>query len=222
MVIISEEIGQIITRLNEKGVSNQIISYAFQIKIDTIRKYFKKLNEKIQLPKKIRIQKHVLRAKDQRNIHSFLEEYPKASLSDILGGLELKCCKETLRKFMNQKNIILRKVKSEIVLTPEHKEKRLKFAKNMLKWSNEDLEKILFTDEFTVQAQKIGGRNVYWALIDKPPIISPKVSYSKKKMFWASISKKNMGPIVAIDGYLNSEKYIELLQNHLFPFFESE
>ena len=36
-------------------------------------------------------------------------------------------------------------------------------------------------------------------------------------MFWGCVSKKGKGPLVVVNGYMDSEKYMELLQNYLIP-----
>ena len=41
-------------------------------------------------------------------------------------------------------------------------------------------------------------------------------------MFWGCMSKRATGSLVALEGYLNSEKYMNLLQSHLVPEFEAQ
>lgn len=40
-------------------------------------------------------------------------------------------------------------------------------------------------------------------------------------MYWGCISRHGRGPLLAIDGTMNSEKYIEVLKNELIPEIEN-
>lgn len=39
-------------------------------------------------------------------------------------------------------------------------------------------------------------------------------------MFWSCISKYGVGPLVPIEGTVNSDKYIDLLKEHLLPYLD--
>ena len=52
---------------------------------------------------------------------------------------------------------------------------------------------------------------------DKPHLVRQQTQKIVTAMFWGYISYNGIGPLVAVDGTMNSSKYIEIIQNHLLP-----
>ena len=92
----------------------------------------------------------------------------------------------------------------------------LSLAKKYKKWYEKYWENILFLDEthFIIQGQR--SRYVKKSHSEKP---SPKhidqsVKYPKK-MFWGCFSINGPGPLVPVDGMMNSYKAIEVVRRQV-------
>lgn len=73
----------------------------------------------------------------------------------------------------------------------------------MLNYGTEKLRRIIFSDEFRVSLDKIGGKESYISREYKPHLNLKKTGYAKKRMFWCCFSMEAMGPIITIDGILS-------------------
>ena len=55
-----------------------------------------------------------------------------------------------------------------------------------------------------------------------PKYIRQSLKHPVNLMFWGSFSHNNVGPLIRIDGYMNSSKYIEVLEDKVKIIFHKE
>ena len=118
-------------------------------------------------------------------------------------------CMEIIKK-RGFKNLLPRKVP---FLTPAMKEKRLQWClKNRSReWSN-----VIFTDESSFQ----NFRNTI-KLWGKKRYLKMKSKTRKQIMVWGGISLRGTTPLKHVFGSINSDKYIEILNECLIPTCET-
>lgn len=109
--------------------------------------------------------------------------------------------------------------KKKQLLTVAMKKKRLQWAKTYNKFSVEQWKNVLFSDEthFLVQGHKV---NFVRRSVNEPETsahILQQPKYPPKKMFWGCMSYNGPGPLVPVEGMMNSDKYIHLLQSRVVP-----
>jgi len=105
------------------------------------------------------------------------------------------------------------------LLTLQMRRKRVAWAKRYRHWTKDDWSKVLFSDEsqFTVQGQR--SQFVRRSLGEpiRPCHIDQGVKHPPAKMFWGCFSKYGPGPLLAIDGMMNSDVYISVLRRKVIP-----
>ena len=94
------------------------------------------------------------------------------------------------------------------------KKKRLDWAKKYRNWIATDWRKVLFSNEnhFLVQ----GKRSQHVRRSIGEPIrechMNQSVKHPLKKMFWGSFSCYGVGSLLPIEGMMNAEKYIKVVE----------
>ena len=101
------------------------------------------------------------------------------------------------------------------LLTREMKVKRLDWARKHKKLTVEDWRRVLFSDEshFYVQGQR--SQHVRRSPEEKVSEhhIDQAVKHPEKKMLWGSFSYSGVGSLRPIDGMMNSEKYVRVVES---------
>jgi hypothetical protein len=109
-----------------------------------------------------------------------------------------------------------------IFLKDVNRQSRLAFAQSMLQKSDQYLLSILWSDETMVKAYPNGETVFYRELQDRSDIVTPIVQQGGAgQMLWGCLSIGAYGPPVVIDGFINGNKYLNLLQTHVRPELEA-
>jgi len=111
------------------------------------------------------------------------------------------------------------------LLTESHVKARLKWCREYLKWAHPDWRYVVFTDESKFQMHTADGGHRVWRRADEKyhkDCITPTMKFGGGKvMFWGCFSWSGMGPLVRVDGNLDSKGYVELLEEHYIPWAEN-
>lgn len=111
-------------------------------------------------------------------------------------------------------------------LQPYDQEERIRFCERMLDVMNNDellLRKILFTDEssFLKHGQAHNQNHRYWSLENQHRYNVTRTQYPESVNVWAGIiDNRIIGPFF-INGTLNGQKYVNLLQENILPALEN-
>jgi hypothetical protein len=141
-----------------------------------------------------------------------------ARLDDIMEACELTCHKSSLGKYLNANGLPRTKAKRNILLKEVNKAKRVAFCTKMLQRSDDELKRILWTDETMVKAYPNGEAVFYRARRDLPDIVTATVQQGGAgQMLWGCMSFYAYGPLEAVDGYINGERYLKLLKEVVKP-----
>jgi transposase len=90
-----------------------------------------------------------LKKKDIKRIISKLKR-SASTRKDIIKDLKLDCCTNTLSKEIKKEGFRYYKIANKPKFNQSHQEARKHFCKEMLKWSQNKLNKIIFTDEVSL------------------------------------------------------------------------
>lgn len=94
-------------------------------------------------------------------------------------------------------------------------------AKDISFWKN-----ICFSDEssfcinMSTVAKKIRRKSFENPLKDQ--YLQKTVKHPLNLMVWGCFRNRKLGPLVIVNGYMNSANYTEILNNHLIPFIDEE
>ena len=102
-----------------------------------------------------------------------------------------------------------------------HKKARLEFARSHKDWRAEQWSQVIFSDESRFLLHRIDGR-VYVRRMAGEEFMEDCVQPTVKHggggiMVWGCINAKGVGFLTKVDGRLNEEGYINILENALIP-----
>lgn len=102
---------------------------------------------------------------------------------------------------------------------------RLKWSRERRLWTTNDWKKVIWSDESRFTLFQNDGKIHVWRLPKEKydvNCLAPTVKHGGGGiMMWGCFSWYGLGPLVRIDGRINSERYIEeILGYHLIPFLE--
>lgn len=135
-------------------------------------------------------------------------------------GRQVGVNKNTVRKVWSDIGIYHRIAAKKPFLTEAHKEERLGFA---LEHINTDWSRIIFSDEKTFQSDRHQKTHLYRpnnCRYDEIYLQANRRSGRISAGIWGWISESGPGEMCMIDGRLNSEKYVNILEEVLLPSLE--
>ena len=217
----------IISRLRERNVSWDTIGYALDSGADACRMALKKQRDIDDLGKKPVIKKAKFEAKVTLKLKELARDNPKLSCRDLEGELvkifpgKATPKKTTINKILNETGFKMMKILKKTIIYPRNKLKRIDFCREMADYGPAFWNNVIWSDETTVYQCPKGKEmilRVHSTQLEHLEAINPQIhSGGFSVMFWGCFSKLGLGPLVAIEGSMNSEKYIELLQDHVIP-----
>ena len=112
------------------------------------------------------------------------------------------------------------------LLSNKNVKDRLNWVKSKNDWTAENWRKIIWSDESRFTLFQDDGRTRVWRLSNekyKANCIVPTVKHGGGGvMVWGCFTWSKLGPLIRLDGRVNSQRYIEeVLQNALIPFMRS-
>ncbi len=105
------------------------------------------------------------------------------------------------------------------LLKPAHVQARLKFAKDHLDDPEEAWEKVMWSDETTIELFGINSTRRVWR---KQPTIPTVKHGGGNIMLWGCFSAKGTGRLHRIEGRMDGAMYCEILGNNLSKSIEDE
>jgi hypothetical protein len=145
-----------INALTTAGIKPSAIARQLNLKYETVKKHVQRQKLIKDLPPKVVVKKGYFTGRIPGIIRRYLEEDPRARLDDIMAACELTCHKSTLAKYLNANGLERTKAKRNILLRDVNRAKRIEFCKIMLEKTDEDIKRILWTDETMVKAYPNG------------------------------------------------------------------
>jgi len=127
----------------------------------------------------------------------------------------------SVRNMLHEEGIEVRHTIKKPRLTREHKRKRLDFARAHSDWTVEAWKQVIFSDETTFTAYPGNMRHLIWTRNTtrlNPQLLVPTVQGGGSKiMIWGCISTHGFHDLKLLEGKINADCYIEVLEEHLLP-----
>ena len=125
---------------------------------------------------------------------------------------------------MIKNGVNLSKLPKNPLISSINQENRLIWSKKFIEKSSDFWDNIVWSDETMVRSNPQHKDLFFKARngeIQRKNLVNAKSqNEGVRVMFWGCFSKHDLGPLVPIEGILNSEKYKELLEKYLVPIFE--
>ena len=126
---------------------------------------------------------------------------------------------ETIRKVLKKHGIKSFKKHTKPLLTAKHIRERLKFAKATKKYTYDDWQKVLFSDESKYNLHSADGNQRVWCKdnmrLTQKNIIGVKKFGGGNVMIWGILTKNGVGKPLRVSNSMNSKEYCNVLRNGL-------
>lgn len=163
------------------------------------------------------------RATTERDRRSILREASNsaASARKIKEKVGVSASIRTVRRVIQKcPHIQRQKLKKKPRLLQRHRDGRLQFARDHLRWS-EEWQRVIFSDEKKFNLDGPDGFQYYFHDLRKSELfLSRRHSAVGSVMVWAAISFNGVIDLVILEGRQNSADYIELLEIEKINFDE--
>src|SRR3979490_2889252 len=133
-------------------------------------------------------------------------------------------CPQTVRNMLKQHSFKAVTKKKKPLLTAVHRKKQLAFALRHKKWTVEDWKRVIWSDE--TKFNRIGSDGKQWVgkqagdgLIERE--VQGTVKFGGGNiMVWGCMGWNGVGKLAEIEGRMDAEQYVEILDDHLLPSIE--
>ena len=166
----------------------------------------------------------VLSEQDKRQLGRIVQQNRKQAVEEITEQfnqyLNISVCSKTVIRTLHSMGYYERTGRKKSLVSEVNKKKRLFWCYDKKNWQDE-WNFIIFSDEsrfelFRNDANQWVWRRVYEAYAKD--CLIPTVQKSEGVMVWGCFYNFKVGLLVLIEGRLNAEKYVELLEHYLLSF----
>jgi len=155
------------------------------------------------------------------------ESETRVPLAELRVETNLNVSERTIRRRLLEAGIRKWKAVQRPQLTPEHAAQRLEWAQKHQHWTIKEWEKVAWSDECAVK--KDSDTRVDWVFRrqNAHEKYAPKNIRGKSRdggvsqMIWACFVGDKLGPIAFIDGMVNTDVYIAVLNDQLLSFIDA-
>lgn len=154
----------------------------------------------------------LLRRNRRQSLHDLTDDFNKVTPT--------KVSKRTVQRRLHSAGYKNRKIRKAITISEVNRKRRLLWCRARRFYKLSYWKKVIFSDETMVVIGKKKSIHVWRKSSEKwnPECLNVlKDPKTIKCMFWGCISKDGVGTLEPIDGNINSEKYIECLDDNLWP-----
>jgi transposase len=131
---------------------------------------------------------------------------------------------ETVRRVLRKNSFKAVVKKKKPFLSATHRKKRLNFALKYKEWTVEDWKRVIWSDETKINRIASDGRQWVWkktgeGLIERE--VQGTVKFGGGNiMVWGCLGWEGVGRLAEVEGKMNAEQYVDILENNLLPSME--
>ena len=217
----------IIQRMRERNIKWKDIAYSLEIKEGAAMMALKRKADIEELGERPVIKRSHFDTAVVLRVKQLARDNPQLAIRDFASRLFEEFPdkpipgKSTIHKILKDSGFKMLSLLKKTLIWPRNQLKRLEFCKEMVEKGPVFWESVIWSDETTVrqrpQGKKIEFRVHSSAKKEDLPVNAQVHSGGFSVMFWGCFSKVGLGPLVALEGNMTGEKYIELLKTTLIP-----
>lgn len=220
-----------IIRMKEANIEWRIIALSLNASYDGVRHAYYRVMFNQGLPPKIKLPKSKITGRLALISKRIVWDNPQISYRDIpkkvrevVGDdVELPSYK-TFENFLKKSGYKILKALEKPLISRINMQKRIDFAKNYSEKHPDFWKYVIWSDETTVRScpkNKDIFYKVHSSISRENLPVNPQIQQGGfSVMFWGCFSRAGLGTLVAIEGNMNSEKYLSLLENVLLKELE--
>jgi|1186.fasta_scaffold111665_1 transposase len=217
-----------IVGLSKGGSSQREIAQILNHPKSTVGDIIKKYNEQGLTSAASRSGRpKILTERDNRHLIKVVKDNRKDTLEEITEkfntGMKISVSKRTVQRTLHEKGYSGHAAKKKPLISEKNRKKRYGWCRMRKNWITE-WEKIIWSDESRYELFNNDSNNWVWRKKDeryKVDCLKPTVKNSIGIMVWGCFCNNKLGPLVLIEGTLNSDRYIELLEEYLLSFLNN-
>ena len=223
-----------IVKLHSKGISGRKIAELTDISRATIQKFLKRFDERGHIENKPRSGRPKISGiRDDNALSRLVKRNRRQTLKDLTVKLNesipVRVSETTVKRKLKRLEYERRPVRKTTTISEKNRTARVSWCHERKNWTvDEKWKYILFSDETKVVLDK--DRKIYvWRKSDeawRPECLGLYSCHSPRKnvsaMFWGCISYNGIGTLTPVQGNIDSGKYIEVLDQHLWPVIAKE
>jgi transposase len=132
---------------------------------------------------------------------------------------------QTVRRVLKKNSFKAVTKKKKPMLTATHRKKRLEFAQKYREWTVDDWKRVIWSDESKINRIGSDGKQWVWKLKGEGLIrreIQQTVKFGGGNlMVWGCMGWNGIGQLVEVEGKMNANQYVDILEDHLLPSMEN-
>ena len=189
--------------------------------IKSANQLFQNFETKVESQKKKSGRKELLSQRDEEFCKNKIVTGQMQHATDVKKALEknfgINVSTNTVKRSLHRSGLKVGKKKKKPALSPKNRKMRLEFAKQQ--WTVEDWKRVVFSDETKINRFNSDGMNWCW-FRDTKNLESRTVSQTQKfgggsVMVWSCFSCEGIGFLCKIDGIMDSNLFLQILQGEL-------
>ena len=217
----------IIRRMRDRNIKWADIAYVLDTSEAACRMAFKRANDIQELGEKPVVKKAKFETPVMLRVKQLARDNPKMAIRDFEGELRKDFpknqlpSKSTIHRILQESGFKVIKLLKKTMIFPRNQLKRVEFCKEVANYGPAFWDTVIWSDETTVRQRPVGKEmmvRVHSSEMEQFDAINPQIhSGGFSVMFWGCFSKLGLGPLVALQGNMNAQKYLELLQDTIIP-----
>ena len=222
---LSSDVKTIIIRNYEAGKSYSEIGRNLQLNRATVHAVVKRYRERCDIGNRPRSgRKKQLDDRDTHKLLRLAKNNRPLPLQDITRKFnenrEDVVSSVTVRRCLYINNVHRRVIRKNIIIREANVRGRLAWARGKIYWTVErDWSRVIFSDESKIIVGE-NNRVFAWRKPGEewlPQCHSPGCNAKMSLMIWGCITFNNVGTLTTVNGNINAAKYIEILEDNLWP-----
>src|SRR6266568_3899483 len=131
---------------------------------------------------------------------------------------------QTVRNVLKQHSFKAVTKKKKPLFTAAHRKKWLDFALRHKEWTVEDWKRVIWSDETKINRIGSNGKQWVWKKVGEG-LIEREVQGTVKFgggniMVWGCMGWNGVGELAEVEGRMDADQYVDILDNHLLPSIE--
>lgn len=217
-----------ILQLYKSGMKKSKIAELLGINYSTVLKFIKRFEERGSSGNKTRSGRPPkMDDRSCRILNRSIREDRSATLVDITNKFNnqnhVQVCKRTIQRALYKFDYKKRSIRKKLGVRAVNRLRRVHWCRTHLTWTvQNNWRTVIFSDEMKVVVSGTGLVKVWRTRGEayRPECLGYVKPYCGKQltmMVWGCITYYGVGTLVFVNGNMNSEKYIEVLDNNLWP-----
>jgi hypothetical protein len=213
--------------MRDVGVKWKDIAYILDIKITAAFMAMQRADDLEELGEKPVIKRAKFDTPVILRLKELARNNPKWSVRDFPAELRKEFplkdipSKSTIHRILGSSGFKIVSLKKKTMIYPRNQLKREEFCAEMTNYGPAFWDTVIWSDETTVRQMPQGKElkiRIHSSNIAQSDLINPQIhSGGFSVMFWGCFSKLGLGPLVALEGSMNAQSYLQLLKDTILP-----